>query len=364
MHDALNADQRWESSGNLFEGRRVRRELPELTRQLAILLRSGERLDRALATLAEFSRARRLREALLAVRDDVRAGDPLSVALRRHPDLFSDFYAGVVAVGEAGGDLAGGVRKAAEHLLRQQRFAGALATALTYPMLLLAMTGLSLVVLLVYVLPQFRELFDDTGVHLPWITRALLGLSESLRIHGWVLAVAAGALIVGARVSLRQPETRRRWHRFQLRIPLVSELVRRIEVARFAGALADALSGGVPLVQALRLSQSSISNLHVRGGLDAVVDDVKEGGRLGEGLHRNSAFPPLAVHMIQVGEDSGRLVESLRDAAEVYDGEFDAAVKRLLNVLEPALILIIGSGIALVILAMISAIQRLNTLPI
>lgn len=363
MHHTLKMEL-WDSPGNLLESRRVRRELPELTRQLGILLRSGERLDRALATLAEFAQARQLRRAILAARDDVRAGTPLSTSLRRHPELFSDFYTGVIALGEAGGDLAGAVQRVADHLFRQRQFAQSLTTAVSYPLLLLVITGLSLLVLLIYVLPQFRDLFEDAGVQLPWGTQVLLGLSEMLRAYGWVIVLVVAALVVACRASLQRIDIRHRWHRFQLQIPLVSDLVSRLDVARFSSSLGEALSGGVPLLDALRLSRASVANLYLRRSLDAAIDTIKDGGRLADGLRPNQAFPLLATHMIQVGEDSGRLVESLRDVAEVYNNEFDTAVKRLLNILEPVLIILIGSGIALVILTMISAIQRLNAYPI
>lgn len=363
MLDALKLESR-DVPEQLLGGYRVRRELPELTRQLGILLRAGERLDRALATLSEFARTQSLKTAILSVRDDVRAGDLLSTALRRHPALFSDFYVNVVALGESGGNLAGAVRRVADHLLRQQRFSRALTTAVSYPLLLLGITGLSLVVLLVYVLPQFRELFEDTGVDLPWMTAVLLGFSEFLRQYGWVAAGITAVLIAAAWGNLRQPESRFHWHRLLLRLPLVGALVRRIDVSRFAGSLADALEGGVPLLDSLRLARSSVANLYLRHRLDGIVNIVREGGGLAEGLHGSAVFPVLAVRMIHVGEESGRLVESLRNVAEVYSDEFDAAAKRLLNVLEPLLILIIGSGVAVVILAMISAIQRLNTFSI
>jgi general secretion pathway protein F len=356
--------ERPDSPVRLFENRRILRELPELTRQLGILLRSGERLDGALATVAELSQTRRLQSAFLAVRDDVRAGEPLAGALARHPDLFSEFYRGVVALGEAAGDLAGAVRRVADHLLRQQHFSRALATAVSYPLLLLGVAGLSFVVLLVYVLPEFRGLFEDTGVELPWLTEAMLSFSESLRRYGWIAAGIAAAAIVAGRSHLQQPRSRYHWHRFLLRIPLVSDLIRRIDIARFSDSLGAALAGGVPLLDGLRLSQSSVGNLYLRRSLDSVVETVRNGGRLGEGLRQDSAFPALGIRMIQVGEQSGRLDESLRQVAEVYDDEFDSSVRRLLNILEPVLIMLIGSGIALVILAMISAIQSLNTFSI
>lgn len=360
MYYALNME-RPVSTVRVFESRRARRELPELTRQLGILLRSGERLDSALAIVVELSQSRRLQSAFRAVCDDVRAGEPLAAALARHPHLFSEFYRGVVALGEADGDLAGAVRRVADHLLRQQHFSRALTAAVSYPLLLLGVAGLSFVVLLVYVLPEFRGLFEDTGVKLPWLTEAMLSFSESLRSFGWIVVGVAAVLIVGWRAHLQQPGSRYRWHRFLLRIPLISDLIRRLDIARFSDSLGAALAGGVPLLEGLRLSQSSVSNLCLRRSLDGVVDTVKNGGRLGEGLRETPVFPALGIRMIQVGEQSGRLSESLRQVAEVYDDEFDTGVRRLLSILEPVLIMLIGSGIAVVMLAMISAIQSLNT---
>lgn len=353
-----------ESPTWMLQNHRVRRELPELTRQLAILLRSGERLDRALSMAGELARSPRLKSAMSAVRDQVRAGEPLPGALSRHPELFSEFYVSVVAVGEASGELAAALQRVADHLLRQQRFSDALATALSYPLLLLGVTGLSLVVLVLYVLPQFRALFDDAGVGLPWFTEALLQLSDLLRAYGWAAALTVLVLAVFWRARLQQPDVRYRRDRFLLRLPLVSDLVSRIDIARFSDSLAAALAGGAPLLDSLRLSRASIANRCLQRSLDPVIETVKEGGRLGEALRRSTAFPTLAARMIQVGEESGNLTQSLQYVAEVYDREFDTAVKRLLNILEPALIILIGSGVAAVILSMVSAIQRLNTFPV
>lgn len=361
MHALTMASQ--ESATWTLQNRRVRRELPELTRQLAILLRSGERLDRALDMTGELARNPRLKSAMSALRDQVRAGESFPDALGRHPALFSEFYVSVVAVGDASGQLDASLQRVADHLLRQQRFSDALTTALSYPLLLLGVTGLSLVVLVLYVLPEFRALFDDAGVGLPWFTEALLRLSDGLRAYGWAGALAVLGLASFWRARLRQPDVRYRRDRFLLRVPLVSDLVRRIDTARFSDSLAAALAGGAPLLDGLRMSRASIANRFLRRSLDPAIEAVKEGGRLGEALRRNTSFPALAARMIQVGEESGNLAHSLQYVAEVYDREFDTSVKRLLNVLEPALIILIGSGVAVVILSMVSAIQRLNTFP-
>lgn len=353
-----------ESPARVLQNRRVRRELPELTRQLAILLRSGERLDRALDMAGDLARSPRLKSAMSAVRDDVRGGEPLPAALSRHPALFSEFYVSVVAVGETDGELAAALQRVADHLLRQQGFADALTTALSYPLLLVAITGLSLVVLLLYVLPQFQALFDDAGVGLPWFTETLLQLSGFMRAWGWAVVLGVLAAALAWRAGLEQPDARQRWDRLVLRIPLVADLARRIDVARFSDSLAAALAGGAPLLDGLRLARASVTNRSLRRSLDPAIEAVREGGRLGEALRRNPDFPGLAAHMIRVGEESGNLAESLQYVAEVYDREFDNAVRRLLNVLEPALIICIGSGIAVVILSMVSAIQRLNTFPV
>jgi len=346
-----------------YERHRARRELPELTRQISDLLGVGERVDGALETVAQLSTSSWLRGVIMDLRSDVQGGSSLSDALRNHPALFSEYYVAVVAIGESRGDVSGALQQIADQLLRQQRFSDALKTALSYPLLVLIVTGVSLVLMLVFVLPEFHELFIDTGTDLPWISQTVLGLGGFIRTWGLPLALVLASALFIWRMSLRQPESLDRWHRFQLRLPLISELIRRVDVVRFSDSLAAALSGGTTLVEGLRLSQASMVNRHLRHSLNAVIDMVKDGGRLGEGLHLNCGFPPLATRMIQVGEESGNLQTSLRRVADVYDREFDTTLKRLLNVIEPVLIVTIGAIVAVIVLAMVAAIQELNNMP-
>lgn len=352
-----------ETHPSYYERLRARRELPELTRQISDLLGVGERMDGALETVAQLTTSPWLRSVLMDLRGEVQGGSNLSQALRGHPALYSEYYVAMVAIGETRGDVGGAMRQVAEQLLRQLRFSDALKTALSYPLLVLFVTGVSLVLMLVYVLPQFHELFLDTGTELPWISQLVLGLGGFVRTWGLPLAVLLAAALFVWRFSLRQPESLYRWHRLQLHVPLIAELVRRIDVVRFSDSLAAALSGGSTLIDGLRLSQASIANRCLRRSLNDVIDSVKEGGRLGEGLRLNGGFPPLATRMIQVGEESGNLETSLRRVADVYDREFDTTLKRLLNVVEPVLIVSIGAVVALIVFAMVAAIQELNNMP-
>jgi len=348
---------------SFYERYRAKRELPELTRQISDLLGVGERMDNALDTVAQLTTSTWLREVLLDLRGEIQGGSSLSEALRGHAELYSDYFVAIVAIGEARGDVSGALRQIADQLIRQQRFSDALKTALSYPLLVLVVTGISLVLMLVYVLPEFHELFLDTGTELPWLSRSVLGLGGFVRTWGLPVVLVLAAALFAWRFSLRQPETLYRWHRIQLHVPLISEIVRRTDVVRFSDSLAAALSGGTTLIDGLRLSQASMMNRYIRRSLNDVIDSVKEGGRLGDGLHDSCDFPLLATRMIKIGEESGNLEKSLRRVAEVYDREFDTTLKRMLNVLEPVLIVSIGAVVAIIVLAMVSAIQELNNMP-
>ena len=348
---------------NWLENHKARRELPELTRQLAILLRSGERLDKALKLLGELTQTAKLRSILAMLHDGVRAGNSLTDLLNDHRGIFSEFFISVVAVGEKKGDIASALERIAEYLQRQRKLKDSLVNALTYPLLLIVITGMSVLILMIYVLPQFQELFDDAGISLPWFTQGLLSLSQGLQNYGWAIVLAfAFAIAIGWK-QLQQPKIRYRWHQFVLSLPL-SDLVRRIDVARFSDSLAVALSGGTPLIEGLRLSQASVANRFIRRSLDNVINSVKEGGRLGESLRHSAVFPPMASRMIEVGEESGKLATALEYVAEVYDNEFNHDVKRLINILEPVLIIFVGGIIGAIILAMVAAIQQLNNWPV
>lgn len=334
-----------------------------MTRQIADLLAVGERLDGALETVAQLAGSEWLRDTLLELKKEVQSGASLSGSLRHHPALFSEYYVAVVAIGEARGEVGTALRQIADQLLRQQRFKDALKTALSYPLLVLVVTGVSLVLLLVYVLPGFHDLFSDTGTELPWLSRTVLGLGGLVRSWGLPLLLLLALALLLWRWSLRQPESLYRWHRFQLHLPLVADLVRRVDVVRFSDSLAAALSGGTTLVEGLRLSQASMGNRCLRRSLNGVIETVKEGGRLGDGLKQTGGFPTLATRMIQVGEESGNLETSLRRVADVYDREFETTLKRVLNVVEPILIVSIGAVVAIIVFAMVAAIQELNNLP-
>ena len=352
-----------DQSPSFIDRYRARRELPELTRQISDLLDVGERLDHALETVSRLTTSVWLRQVVLKVRSDVQGGDKLSDALAGHPELFAEYYTAVVAIGESKGNLAEALRRISDQLVRQQRFADALKTALSYPLLGLCVTGISLILILVYVLPQFHELFEDAGTELPWFAKSVLGMGGALRTYGLFIVLAVAAMFFVWRSRLKNPDALYRWHQFQLRVPLVSDMIRRTDVVRFSDSLAAALSGGTTLTEGLRLSQASMTNRCLRHSLDQVIDSVKEGGGLGEGLHDTHSFPLLATRMIQVGEESGNLKQSLRRVADVYDRDFDMTLKRLLNVLEPVLIVSIGAVVAIIVLAMVSAIQELNSVP-
>ncbi|MDA9981936.1 type II secretion system F family protein [Gammaproteobacteria bacterium] len=201
-----------DQSPSFIDRYRARRELPELTRQISDLLDVGERLDHALETVSRLTTSVWLRQVVLKVRSDVQGGDKLSDALAGHPELFAEYYTAVVAIGESRGNLAEALRRISDQLVRQQRFADALKTALSYPLLVLCVTGVSLILILVYVLPQFHELFEDAGTELPWFAKSVLGMGGALRTYGLFIALAVAAIFFVWRSRLKQPDALYRWH--------------------------------------------------------------------------------------------------------------------------------------------------------
>jgi general secretion pathway protein F len=329
-----------------------------------MLLRSGETLDGALSALINASHVVSIKDVLENLRTQLREGRTLSQAMSTHDHLFSELYVNIVNIGEANGNLPEAFEHISDYLERQSALAESIKSALTYPIILLLVSGLSVVVLFAFVLPTFRSMFDNIGATLPDSTRILLQIGDLSRNYGWIILIVGIAIIAYARTRLTSTPTLLRWHRFVLRIPLVGDMIQRLDVSRFSRSLATLLNGGIPLVDALRLSQAAISNRYLRSSVEKMIQDVKEGRRLSHALLNDAFFPPLAAHMVQVGEKSGDLARALDYVALEYDRAFESMMKRMVAILEPALIIAIGAIIALVIFAIVSAMQSLNALPV
>jgi general secretion pathway protein F len=348
---------------SLFSRRSVsQKQLGELTRELATLLRSGLTLDRSLDILIGMAHTPALKSLMTTIRDDVRGGTALSKALATFPEVFDRFYLGMVRAGEAGGALGSVLERISAFMERSKELRDTVSSALIYPTILVLAAVSSVLLLLVFVVPQFSEMFEQSGQALPLPTQLVIGAGEWLRRYWWSILLGVWLVYRYFAWQMKTPERKLIFDRRLLRLTLVGDLIVKVEVARFARTLGTLLTNGQPLLQALTIVIDTVGNRVIATGLGAAREQLKAGQGLSKPLLAEAVFPPLAVHMIGVGEETGKLDEMLVRIADVYDREVALAVKRMLALLEPVLILGLGLVIGGIILSILLAILKVNSL--
>lgn len=339
------------------------RELLYFTRGLSTLLGAGLPLDRGLSVLGNLVEGEELRRVVRLLLEGVRAGRPLSAAMAEHPDVFPILYVNMVKAGESGGILDVVLISLVEYLERSSDLREDLRSALTYPLLLATVTGLSIFVLFIYVIPKFSLIFKDVHAALPLATIILIEFSRLLSGYWWIVGILFFAAAMAGRIYLRNPEGKLQWDRVQLRIWILGDLLCKLEVARFARTMAALLKGGVPLLDALGTVQGVVGNSIFAKGLAEVQVKMKEGKGMAGPLTESRIFPTLALQMIAVGEETGKLEGMLAGVADYYEQEAKRTIKRLTSMLEPALILSMGLVVGGVVISMLMAIFSIHDLP-
>ena len=323
-----------------FASRRVTREnVLGITRELATLLRAGLTLDRSLELLISLATSLPVAVMLQGIRDEVRGGKALSQALDARRDIFSRFYVNIVRAGEAGGALGTVLQRLAETMERNKELRESVRSALIYPTILVFVAVASVMILLVFVVPQFETTFAQAGKALPIPTQVVIAVGTFLRNWWWAAIPAVLLAFAWFRRRGRIPAVRRARDARLLRTPLLGDLIAKVEIARFARTLSTLLANGVTLLAGLAIVKETIGNVVLANGLDGVIAQLREGKGFGRPMAETGLYPRLASQMILVGEESGRLEEMLGRVADVYDREVATAVKRFLAVLEPVLIL-------------------------
>lgn len=346
-------------------GRIRHRELLAFTQQLATLLEAGVPLDRALSVLQEVVATPGLKAMVVDLLRSVQGGASLSEALaKHHPRPFSRLYINMVRAGEKGGVLEVTLRRLAEFLEAAQEFREAIISALIYPALLTSVGGAAVVFLLTFVIPRFAEIFADLGQAIPLSTQILLTVSQTLTSYWWVLAVLTVGALLGVRMILATREGRLAWDRACLRLPLVGEVVLELEVSRFARTLGTLLRSGVPVLAALEVVREMLGNQLLAQAVEALSEGVKRGAGLSASMGQSAVFPALALHMVRVGEETGRLEEMLLKVAETFEANVRRAVKRFIGLLEPSVVLTMGLLVGFIVVAMLMAIFSLNEIPL
>jgi len=349
----------------LFSRRAVSQEdIGVITRELATLLRAGLPLDRSFEILINLAASPRIAELLAKIRNDVRGGMALSRALDAQRGLFTRFYINMVRAGEAGGSLPTVLLRLAEYMERAKALRDNVTASLTYPAFLAVVSVLAVIVLLGVVVPRFKPIFAGTGKAIPFMTQAVLWAGDALRNYGWLMLIGLALLAFLAQQRAKDPEVRYRLDRWLVTARVIGPLFSRVEMARFARTLGTLLSNGVTLVSALTIVRETMNNAWLAEAIGNVARELKEGRGLGRPMMETGRFPMLAVHMIMVGEETGRLDEMLMQVADTYDHEVDVAIRKALALLQPVMIVLMAAVIGFIIIAILSAMLSVYDLPI
>jgi general secretion pathway protein F len=282
--------------------------------------------------------------------------------MEKYPRAFSNFYLGMVRAGEASGALGPVLERISEFMERSKDLKETVKSALIYPTILVAASVISVLLLLVFVVPQFSQMFEQSGKALPLPTQLVIGAGNAVRSYWWALPLGIFLVYRYFAWQMREHDRRLVWDRRFLNLPLAGDLLTKVEIARFARTLGTLLTNGIPLLPALGIVGDTINNTVIASGVAAAREQLRAGQGLTKPLMAQGIFPQLAVHMISVGEETGRLDEMLTRVADVYDREVSLAVRRLLALLEPVMILGLGLVIGGIIVSILLAILKVNSL--
>ena len=339
------------------------KDLMLFTQELSTLIEAGLPLDRSLQILAELTEKEKFREVVRDLLRKIEAGSSFSEALSTYPGIFPRLYVNMVKAGEVGGVLNLILARLTKYLQTSKETREYLVSVMIYPALLTLVSGASIVILLTFVIPRFAKIFADMGGTIPLPTQILLSVSQFVKGYWWAIAGGLLAIGFGIRSYTKQGEGKVQWDQLKLRLALVGHLVRQMEIAQFARTLGTLIQSGVPILQALQIVRETVSNEIIARAIGEVHTGVKQGGSISKTLQNQGIFPPLAVHMITVGEETGKLDEMLMRVAETYEASLQTALKRFISLLEPMLILFMGLVIGFIVISMLLAIFSINEIP-
>jgi general secretion pathway protein F len=339
------------------------KDIALLTSELATLLDSGLPLDKSLIVLIDLTEDKESLSKLIGrVLEKVKGGSSLADALEKQAGVFSRFYLNMVRAGEAGGSLGEVLNRLAEYLERSRELKSTVSTALIYPAILLLMSLASLFVMLIFVVPQFTEMFDSAGKELPVSTQFVVGLAEWLQSYWWILIGGFFFAVSYMKFQLADPVRKKVWDRRFLKLPLADLVILNKETANMSRTLGTLLGNGVSILSALVIVRETVDNLVLVEAIQNAEEELKQGKRMSDALLKTGIFPKMAVQMIKMGEETGRLEEMLLRVADIYDKQLRIAIQRLLALLEPALIITLGLMIAGIIVSILLAILSVNDL--
>ena len=339
------------------------KDIALLTGELATLLESGLPLDKSLLVLMDLTEDNeRLSKIIARVLEKVKGGASLADSLEQQSGIFTKFYLNMIRAGEAGGSLDEVLKRLSDYLERSQELKDTVSTALIYPAILLVMSLASLFVMLTFVVPQFTEMFESAGKALPVSTQIVVGLAEWLQSYWWALLAVIVSLSSYMKFQLADPVRKKVWDGRFLKLPLAGTIITNKETANISRTLGTLLGNGVSILAALVIVRETVDNLVLAAAIQDAEEQLRQGKHLSDALLEKRLFPKMAVQMIKMGEETGRLEEMLLRVATIYDKQLRVAIQRLLAFLEPALIISLGLMIAGIIVSILLAILSVNDL--
>ncbi|MCP4611007.1 MAG: type II secretion system protein GspF [Planctomycetes bacterium] len=354
--------------------RRTRtRDICRIARQLATLLRAGMPLVPALSALVEQLQGSTERKAIsLGSRENplalvmkevcncVNAGSSLSIALGRHPDVFSNVFVNMVAAGETSGTLEDVFVSLAEMLEKRVHLANKVKSAIAYPLMMSVVAVTVVVFLLSFVVPSITQIFLEIDRALPLPTRLLISTSTFMKTYFVLIVVMVFAVFFGIGIWKRTKDGRIIWDRYKLKVPLFGKLFLKVETARLARTLGILLTSGIPILGALEIVKGIVQNSFIAGALDSVKERVSKGSDIAEAIRKTGLFPPIVIHIMATGQMSGSIENGLMDIADMYDDEVEMTAKTLTSLIEPVILLIMGAVIGFIVLAILLPIFEIN----
>lgn len=337
-------------------------DLAVMTRQLATLVRAGVPLVDSISALTEQVEKEQLVRVLSAVRESLNEGTSFAKSLEAHPKVFPPLYVNMVAAGEASGTLEHVLERLADFMEGQARLKGKVVSALAYPVLMSIIGSLLVSFLMVAVIPKVTSIFENLGQELPWNTRLLIFVSNTIRDYWWLLLGILGLSVFLFRRWKSRPVGRMRWDIWKLRWPVFGRLNLLVSVARFARTLATLLSSGVPLLKAMEIGRNVLGNARLEEVVSSAIGSIREGESIAEPLKRSRAFPPMVIHMIAVGERSGQLEAMLENVSRAYEADVETRVTALTSLLEPVMILALGGAVGFIAMSILMPLMQMNQL--
>lgn len=338
----------------MFQGRIKTKNLMVFTRQLATLQDAGLAIVRGLHVLQRQEKNPQMYVAITGIAEAVQSGSTLSESMAQYPRVFSTFYINMVKAGETSGALQTVLIRLAEFMEKSQKIRNKVKGAMVYPIVVMVMAMVILAVLMVFVIPKFKEIFEDLlqGKALPPLTQFVIGMSSLVAEKWMYLAGAIAAVVVVAKILMKTSRGRRVMDVLKLKAPVFGQLVRKSAIANFTRTLGTLLTGGVPILQALNIVKEVTNNAVLADAVAQVHDSVKEGETIVTPLEASGVFPSMVVSMIQVGEETGALPEMLMKIAETYDDEVDTAVEAMTSIIEPIMIIFLAVVVGTIVIAM------------